>query len=432
MSDEVSIRRIGLVDVNNFYVSCERLFQPRLNGRPVVVLSNNDGIVVARSQEVKDLGVKMGTPWHHLRELARHHRIVHFSSNYTLYGDMSQRVMSVLGQFTPDQEVYSIDESFLDFTRMPRLNLTALGAEIRERVRQWIGLPVCVGFGPTKTLAKLANHVAKKRSAWQGVCDLSVLDARALSDLLAGIEVGEVWGVGPRTEAKLLKLGIRTVADLRAAEPARMRELFSVVLERTVRELGGVACLDLDSPEPKKQIISSRSFGAPINDLEELAQPVQVHMTTAAEKLRRQASVAGAVGVWLETNRFRPQDRQYSSTASLRLTEPTDDTLRLIAVAHALVRHIYKPGYRYAKAGVMLMDIGEKEVEQGMLFDADAAKNVRRDRLMAVMDRVSARWGRGVLAPGAAGLSERRWAMSREHLSPCYTTQWSDLVRVIA
>ncbi|MBN8884485.1 MAG: Y-family DNA polymerase [Rudaea sp.] len=429
---ETAARRIGLVDVNNFYVSCERLFQPRLNGRPVVVLSNNDGIVVARSQEVKDLGVKMGTPWHHLKDLAREHRIVHFSSNYTLYGDLSQRVMSVLSAFTPDQEIYSIDESFLDFTRLPRLNLTTIGVEMRERVRQWVGLPVCVGFGPTKTLAKLANHVAKKRSAWKGVCDLSVLDEQALADLLAGIEVGEVWGVGPRTEPKLQELGIRTVADLRAAGPSRMRALFSVVLERTVRELRGEACQGLDSPEPKKQIISSRSFGAPINDLEELAQPVQVHMTTAAEKLRRQDSVAGAVGVWLETNRFRPQDRQYSPRASMRLPEPTDDTLRLIAVAHALVRHIYRPGYRYAKAGVMLMELGAKAVAQGMLFGADLVKNERRDRLMAVMDRATARWGRGVLAPGAAGLSERRWSMNREHLSPCYKTRWSDLPVVSA
>lgn len=425
------VRRIGLVDVNNFYVSCERLFQPKLNGRPVVVLSNNDGVVVARSQEVKDLGVKMGTPWHQLRDKAKQAGIVHFSSNYTLYGDLSHRVMSVLSQFTPDQEIYSIDESFLDFTRLPKVDLTSVGKEIRERVRQWVGLPVCVGFGPTKTLAKLANHVAKKRPAWQGVCDLGSLSTSDTSDLMASIEVGEVWGVGPRTESRLVELGIRTVADLREADPVRLRALFSIVLERTVRELRGLPCQDLESPEPKKQIISSRSFGVPIKDLAELAQPVQIHMTTAADKLRRQRSVAGAVGVWLETNRFRPQDPQYAPRASVRLPEPTDDTLRLIAAAQVLVRHIYRPGYRYAKSGVMLMDIGEKRVEQRTLFDGDADTSAKRDRLMGVLDRASAKWGRGILGPGAAGLAgDRRWSMNRAHLSPCYTTRWSELVRV--
>jgi DNA polymerase V len=429
------VRRIALVDCNNFYVACERLFQPRYEGVPVVVLSNNDGCVVARSAEVKALGVPMGMPWHKMKDLAKQHNIIHFSSNYTLYGDLSHRVMTVLAEFTPDQEIYSIDECFLDLTTQPRLDPTQLGQTIRQRVKQWVGLPVSVGCASTKTLAKLANHVAKKRSEWNGVCDLAALSGTDQDQLFASIGVREVWGIGPRLEQQLVERGIKTVADLRASDPAAMRRLHSVVLERTIRELSGTPCLDLEPVAPaKQQIISSRSFGAPITEASELAQPLQLYMTRAAEKLRHQGSVAGAVSVWIETNRFRPQDAQHHPAATVKLPEPSDDTMLLIGVAGRLMRHIYRAGHRYVKAGVVLGDIRPKDLRQGTLFDAPTdGQRERRAKLMAVMDRATQKWGRGTLAPGAAGLTTaHRWSMKRGAMSPSYTTRWAELPIVIA
>ena len=428
------MRRIALVDVNNFYVSCERVFQPRLEGVPVVVLSNNDGCAVARSSEVKALGVAMGTPWHQMQDLVKLHGIVGLSSNYTLYGDMSRRAMSVLAQFAPDQEVYSIDECFLDLTPQPHLDATRTGQTIRQRVKQWTGLPVCVGVGPTKTLAKLANHLAKKRPEWSGVCDLATLSPDELAGTLATVGVRDVWGVGRKLEEKLVGQGVRTVADLWAMDPAAARRQHSVVLERTVRELQVVACLDLEETAPnKQQIIASRSFGAPVYEVGELAEAIRAYMTRAAEKLRRQGSVAGAVGVWIETNRFRSQDAQYSPSLTVSLPESTDDTLRLAGFATALLRRIHRAGFRYVKAGVMLLEIRDRAVQQGSLFDAMPEQDERRARLMGVLDRASQKWGRGTIAPGSAGVKEgRRWAMKRGNMTPAYTTRWEELVRVVA
>ena len=428
-------RRIALVDVNNFYVSCERVFRPDLEGKPIVVLSNNDGCVVARSAEVKVLGVPMGLPWFQMKELAREHRILAFSSNYTLYGDLSSRVMAVLGQFAPDQEVYSIDESFLDFTRQPHLDLTTTGQAIRRRVKQWVGVPVSVGIGSTKTLAKLANHVAKKRAGWNGVCDLDTLPGSDIDALLASIEVREVWGVGRKTAMKLAEQGIRSVAELRAANPHRLRERYSVVMERTVRELQGESCIDLEEDAPlKQQIIASRSFGAPVWTEAELAESLRAYMGRAAEKLRRQHGVAGRVGVWLETNRHRLQDAQYHPSSTLPLPAPSDDTAVLTKAAMAVLHHLYRDGFRYVKAGVMLLELGEREVEQGQLFaDAPSANDPLRTALMATLDRINAKWGKGTLGIGSAGLQQpRRWAMKRGTMTPAYTTNWDDLAIVRA
>lgn len=428
------MRRIALIDVNNFYVSCERVFQPRLEGVPVVVLSNNDGCVVARSAEVKALGVAMGMPWHKMQDIAKEHGILALSSNYTLYGDMSRRVMNVLAQFSPDQEVYSIDECFLDLTPQPHVEPTELGKTIRQRVRQWVGVPVSVGVGPTKTLAKLANHVAKKRTEWRGVCDLGTLAEPALDDLLGSIGVREVWGVGHRTEAKLLEQGIKTVADLRAMDAAAVRRGYSVVLERTVRELRGTACIALEDHAPnKQQIICSRSFGAPVYSVEELSESVRAYMSRAAEKMRRQGSIAGAIGLWIETNRFRPQDAQHHPAVTVSLPEATDDTLRLVAMATRLLRRIHRSGYRYVKAGVVLLELRERGVRQGSLFDTTPVLDSKRDRLMSVLDQASQKWGRGTIAPGSAGLAApRAWAMKRGSMTPAYTTRWDELVTVKA
>lgn len=427
-------RRIALVDANSFYCSCERVFRPDLVTRPVVVLSNNDGCVVARSAEVKALGVPMGTPWFQLRDRARRDGIVAFSSNYTLYGDLSRRFMSVLRQFVPpeDQEIYSIDESFLDFTGQPRLDLQATGQVIRARVKQWTGLPVCVGFGSTKTLAKLANHCAKKQPVWNGVCDLTTMDAPDLEALLSRVHVSDIWGVGRRLTAKLEAGGIHTAADLRRTDPKRLRERFSVVLERTVSELRGTSCLSWETePPPKQQIIASRSFGRALLELDELAEAVRAHAGRAAEKLRWQACVTGRVGVWIETNPFRPQDPQYRPQAQIALPVHTDDSSVLAEWAGSVLRSIYRPGYRYVKAGVMLLDIRARAYEQGSLFDVDEARTKGRSTLMTVMDKVNQRWGRGAMGIGSAGIRENRaWTMQRGMLSPRYTTCWDELRKI--
>jgi DNA polymerase V len=428
-------RRIALVDVNNFYVSCERVFRPDLEGKPIVVLSNNDGCVVARSAEVKALGVPMGLPWFQMKDLAREHKILAFSSNYTLYGDLSSRVMAVLGQFAPNQEIYSIDESFLDFTPQSHRDLTETGQAIRRRVKQWVGVPVSVGMAPTKTLAKLANHVAKKRAGWNGVCDLGTLPGPDLEALLASIEVREVWGVGRKTAIKLAAQNIVTVADLKAADPRRIGERYSVVMERTVRELQGESCIDLeeDAP-PKQQIIASRSFGAPVWTKAELAESIRAYMGRAAEKLRRQHSVAARVGVWLETNRHRLQDAQYHPSATLPLTAPSDDTAVLTKAAMTVLHHLYRDGFRYTKAGVMLLELADRDVEQGQLFtNAAFGSSPERSALMATLDRINARWGKGTLGIGSAGLQQpRRWAMKRGTMTPAYTSDWDDLAIVRA
>ena len=303
----------ALVDVNNFYVSCERAFQPRLQKVPMVVLSNNDGCAVARSQEVKDLGIKMGQPWFKMKELAKQHGIIALSSNYTLYGDMSNRATAVLRQFCPDIEVYSIDESFLHVQSVASLHggHISMGQSIKERVLQWTGLPVCVGFGRTKTLAKLSNHLAKKNPSLRGVCDSTTIDEPTMNAWMDKYAVTDVWGVGRRIGAKLNALGIHTIFDLKHSNPKALRDQFGVVLERTVLELQGKSCLALEDVLPdKQQIMSSRSFGNPILRLSELTEAVSWHISDAGEKLRQQKSFAGAVYVFVQTNRFRDDQPQ--------------------------------------------------------------------------------------------------------------------------
>lgn len=417
----------ALVDVNNFYVSCERVFDWRLLGRPVVVLSNNDGCVVARSNEVKALGVKMGAPWHQLKDLAREHAIIALSSNYTLYGDMSRRVMTILADLAPRQEVYSIDECFLDCTGMPEL--FAHGQMIRRRILMWTGLPVCVGFAPSKTLAKLANHCAKKSLAGaEGVCDFTALSAAELRALLQRIEVGEVWGVGPRISVKLQAMGMRSVWDLRQADAATIRDRFSVVLERTVRELRGESCLPLEAlTPPKQQIMCSRSFGQEITTLEELRQSVLTYVARAAEKLRRQRSLTSAVLVFAHTNPFKDVP-QLSRQIVVPLPYPTDDTILLSRAARAGIERIFEPGYRYKKSGTMLMDLQPKTQRQVTLFE-DPVAIARRERLNQTMDRINSCYGRRTVSLLGAGV-EKPWSMKAGNRTPAYTTDWHNLPTV--
>ena len=419
--------QFALVDVNNFYVSCERVFKPRLEGIPMVVLSNNDGCAVARSNEVKALGVKMGTPWFKMKDLAREHRIQAFSSNYTLYGDMSNRVVQILRDFSPDTEVYSIDESFLRIERVAHLygGAVAMGQKMRERIKQWTGLPVCVGVGPTKTLAKFANHLAKKNPEFEGVCDLHVIPRPDRVRWMSGIEVGEVWGVGGRIARRLEVMGIQTVLELRNASPKEMRRHFGVVMERTCNELRGISCLALDDiAQPKQQIMSSRSFGRPVETIEELRESLASYLSRAAEKLRMQQSVSAAVYVFIQTNRFN-KDEQYNAGLTVPMPEPTDDTLTLTAAALAGLEVIYRSGYRYKKAGVMLTLLSDKQARQRSIFD-HAAVTQRSTKLMTALDMINRDYGHGTVRSGASGFTQR-WAMRNENRSPRYTTRWDEL-----
>ena len=414
----------ALVDGNNFYVSCERVFQPTLEGRPVVVLSNNDGCAVARSAEVKALGVKMGTPWFQMKDLAKKHGIVTLSSNYELYADLSNRMMDLLGQYSPDQEIYSIDECFLGLDGFEHYDLIAYGEEIRKTVMQGIGIPVCVGFAATKTLAKLANHCAKKGLAGvEGVCDLGRLSDHERSRLFASIPVGEIWGIGRRLSSQLTERGIATVEALRTADAKTLRREFSVVMERTMAELNGISCMDMQDAIPnKQQIMSSRSFGQYVYDLESLGEAVASYISTATAKLRRQGSLAGMVQVYIRTNPHKATAPQYQRGLTIPLPEPTDDTLRLITIALWGLKKIYRPGYAYQKAGIALMNLRDAGTVQMNLF----SKAKDNTRLMQVMDRVNEVWGRGTLHSGAEGV-QKEWKMKRELKSPGYTTRWDQL-----
>ena len=420
------IRHIALIDVNNFYVSCERVFNPRLNGKPVVVLSNNDGCAVARSNEVKALGVAMGAPWFKLKDLARQHGIIALSSNYALYADMSNRVMSILREFSPDQEVYSIDESFLDLTGFQLRDLIQYGQQMRKRILKWTGLPVCVGIGATKTLAKLANHCAKKRPVFNGVCNFNAMNHQELDALLSEIEVGEIWGVGGRLAPRLQALGFNSVLDLKRANPEQLRQQFSVVMEKTIRELNGTVCIELEEIAPaKKQIMSSRSFGVPVRDYVSLAESITLYISRAAEKLRRQQSFAGSIYVFIRTSPFRPDDTFYSNGLTIPLPSPTDDSRQLASVALWGLRQIYKPNYNYAKAGVMLGELVPSQGVQRDLFSQIKA-NPRSAVLMSTMDNINRKMGKESIKLASEGF-RRPWKMRQENKSPSYTTSWSDL-----
>ena len=422
----------ALVDCNNFYASCEKLFDPKLRDIPVVVLSNNDGCVVARSAEVKALGIPMGVPWFKIQAEAKKYGIQAFSSNYELYADLSNRVVEVLSQFSPNLEVYSIDESFLDISGFPSRDLVTYGGEIRQRILDWLGLAVCVGIGTTKTLSKLANHCAKKGLAGQsGVCDLTRMNVQEIDKLFDEIAVGEVWGVGRKIDARLRNMGIDTVLQLRQADTDLIRCRFSVVLERTVQELKGISCLDIEEVVPdKQQIMCSRSFGRYVHSIGELADAVATYVGRAAEKLRGQESLAGAVTVFIRTNPFSESERPYQKTLTLPLPEHSADTRVLVKFAIKLLKLIYKPGFAYQKAGVMLSDIRPRGMAQTSLF-AQNGNDLRSDRLMSLMDQVNERWGRGSMRV-AAERADHPWQMKRGYMSPRYSTDWDGLPKVIA
>ena len=418
----------ALVDCNNFYASCERVFQPALENKPVCILSNNDGCIIARSNEAKALGIKMGDPWHKRKAFCQEHGVAVFSSNYTLYGDMSRRVMLCLQKFTPDVEVYSIDEAFLQLDGFEYLNLEEYGTTIRRTVYGCTRIPVCIGIGPTKTLAKVANHLAKarqKQGIGSGVLDLC--DRNVRNVVLPVIAVEDIWGVGRRWGKRLQAMGIHTAAQLRDAEPKAMRQVFSVVMERMVHELRGTSCLGLEDIQAKKNIMSSRSFGRMVTDKGELLEAVSSYAARAAEKLRRQGSRANGLYVFLQTNRYRPRHPQYQNSATCSFVLPTSDTGEIISAARSSINCLYRAGFQYHKCGVMLLDIAPASTVQGDLFHT--VDYERSDRLMQVVDRLNARMGRGTVGFAARGI-KRSWEMRQELRSPRYTTRWDELVQV--
>ena len=414
----------ALVDCNNFYVSCERVFDPALEGRPVVVLSNNDGCVIARSNEVKARDVKMGTPEFQARELFRKNGVVVFSSNYALYGDMSQRVMSTLQEFTSRLEIYSIDEAFLLLEAASPERLVELGSLIRSTVKQWTGLPVSIGIGPTKTLAKLASRFAKRNPGLNGVFNLT--DHPRLDELLNRFEVGDIWGVGPRYEKFLQKHGIHSALQLKNAHDGWVKKHMTVMGLRTVQELRGVSCFALEElPVAKKGIMSSRSFGKPVESLEELKEALATYVSRAGEKLRAQRSAASIVHVFLLTNRFKPNEPQYGNSCTTELSIPSSYTPELIWHAHRCLEKIFKPGYRYKKTGVLLAEIVSRDRIQLNLFSLDYPHE-RNKKVMQVVDDINSRWGTDTLRYAAEGM-KKEWGMRRQKLSPRYTTQWSEI-----
>ncbi len=414
--------QIALVDCNNFYVSCERVFRPDLKKIPVVVLSNNDGCVVSRSNEAKALGIKMGQPWFECKALAEEHGILALSSNYALYADMSNRVMSILSGYAPQQEVYSIDESFLDLTGIPKLRDVSYA--IRERVGQWTGIPVCVGIGPTKTLAKLANFVAKRHPRSKGVFNYNDLSEVLQAKLLSQIEVAEVWGIGRRISTRLAEHGIHTVQDLRVAHTATLRAEFGVVVEKTQRELQGLQCMDLEEVAPaKKQIVSSRSFGHSVRDVAVLKDAMSTFVANACVKLRAQNSHASMIQVFLETNRFRKDSPQYSPSLSIALPQPTNDSLVVNRWADYLVGRMFKPEYEYKKAGIMLGEISPQDVCQSDWLEPFQSTDTR---LMNALDELNQRFGRGTVKVSTQG-AFKEWQMKQERKSPNYTTSWDEV-----
>nr|WP_314983802.1 translesion error-prone DNA polymerase V subunit UmuC [uncultured Pantoea sp.] len=414
----------ALVDVNSFYASCETVFRPDLRGKPVVVLSNNDGCVIARSAEAKKAGIKMGAPYFKMREELTRHAVHVFSSNYALYADMSHRVMTILEEMAPSVEIYSIDEAFMDLTGVHNcMALETFGRQVRERVRKETHLTVGVGIAQTKTLAKLANFAAKKWSKTGGIVDLS--DPGRQRKLLPLIDVAEVWGVGHRIGKRLNAMGVMTAKDLADQSTEAIRKQFSVVMERTVRELRGESCLELESmTQVKQQIMCSRSFGSRISDYDQMREAVCAYAERAAEKLRRENQYCRQIGVFVRTSPHATDEPFYGNQSTGQLLIPTQDTRDIISVAIACLDNIWIEGHRYMKAGIVLGDFFSQGVAQLDLFDEHQPRR-NSEELMKLIDTVN-KLGSGKLWFAGQGIN-KAWSMKREMLSPAYTTRITDL-----
>ena len=416
-------RCIALVDCNNFFVSCERVFRPDLEGRPVVVLSSNDGCVISRSNEAKALGIGMGVPWFKVRSAPKNREVVVFSSNFPLYSDLSNRVKRLLSVFSPVHEEYSVDESFLDMTGQTDVVRQAFA--IREAVWREVGIPVCVGIGPTKTLAKLANFVAKKHPASGGVFTCDALDTVHKQKLLSGIPAGEIWGIGRRLSRTLAGIGIGNAAQLHDADIRMMRARFGVTMERLILELRGVSCLDITQVSPpRRQILSSRSFGVRITRLDDLENAMAFHAANVGKKLRQEKLVAGMVQVFVETDPFRLDKPQYHPCFCMPFAEPTDSTAEISRYAMHGLQRIYRNGHEYRKGGLCVSELSAADSVGSDLFAVGREKTKRIDE---IMDTINARFGDGTLRLSQDDRLNRRWMPKKGNASQRYTTSWNDL-----
>jgi DNA polymerase V len=422
----------ALIDVNNCYVSCERLFNPKLKDVPVIVLSNNDGCAVARSQEAKDLGIKMGVPLFQIRDIVEKHNVQVLSSNYALYAEMSQRFHSILAEYvTPgEQEIYSIDECFLKLTAYSEnYDLVEYAQDMRQRILQWIGLPVCIGIGRSKTEAKLANHMAKKAKRFNGVCDLVSMDPKHRDYFSSLIDVSEVWGVGRQHSKKLKGLGINTVLDLATSNPHQMGKLFSVVMQRTVMELQGVSCIELEQAAPtKKQIISSRSFGARVTDIESLSEAMSDYLQNAVKRLREDESLCGCVIAFAQSNPFDKNRPFYNKSISIGFAEPTDCAAVMNRAVMKRMNELFQEGIEFKKCGVILTAI---ELKSTYIYDllSDSTQIEKNERLQEALEKVKVRFGDKKLAIGPCKMHGRAWTMSRQNLTQNYFS-WEGMLRI--
>ncbi|MBK5345542.1 translesion error-prone DNA polymerase V subunit UmuC [Pseudomonas sp. TH49] len=411
----------GLIDCNSFYASCERVFRPDLAKVPIVVLSNNDGCVIARSYDAKPY-VKMGEPYFQIKNKLKQHGIVPFSSNYALYGDMSERVMTLIESMVPAVEVYSIDEAFADLTGIN--DLDGLGRKIRSQVLRCTGIPVGVGIAHTKTLAKLANHTAKRLQGQTGGV-VNICDPIKRDWVLRNTDIAEVWGVGRRMKVHLDGMGIKTAMDLAKADPWTLRKNFSVVIEKTARELAGTPCLELDEPDPPKQeICCSRMFGKRLKELPPIKEAVATYMMRASEKLRAQRSLCKKIRVSIRTGMFNPDEAKYANGVVVDLPYPTDDVRLLTTVAIDALDRVFRPGFSYSKAEVMLLNLCQPGEYTDDLFAA--SQPAEATKVMAVLDQINERWGRGTLR-AASVPSNPDWGMRREMMSQSYTTRLDQL-----
>lgn len=411
----------GLLDCNNFYASCERVFNPSLNGRPIVVLSNNDGCVIARSNEAKALGIPMGAPAFQIKDIVKANNVSVFSSNYTLYGDMSGRVMSILAEQAPEIEIYSIDEAFIELSGI--VNLSQVGSNIVSKVIRGTGIPVSLGIAPTKTLAKVANKFAKKYPAYERVCIIDTEEKRIRALQLT--EIADVWGIGRRQAAKLEKQGVKTAYDFTQLPGSWVRKNMTVIGERTWKELRGISCIDMESAPPaKKQICTSRSFGKMVEDFDTMAEAVATYASTCAKKLRQQKGYAMSLMVFIHTNNFREDLPQYWKNAVIHLPVPTSDTLEIVHYALSGLRNIFIEGYQYKKAGVIITEI-TSTAQLGLFDSIDRDK---RERLMAAIDKINGDYNQHVKL-AVQGFS-REWKLKQEQLSQHYTTDLNEIINI--
>lgn len=421
-----------LIDVNNMYVSCERVFDPYLNDKPVIVLSNNDGCAVARSNESKALGIKMGVPLFQIKDIVQQHNVIVLSSNYAMYAEMSRRFHTILASYVTDEEVepYSIDECFVDFTAYERnFDLEKVGQQMRQQIWKWLGLPVCVGIGRSKTEAKIANHIAKKNAGFNSVCDLVNMDPCNKEYYFSLIDVSEVWGVGRKHAKKLHSMGVKSVLDLACTKAREMQRQFSIVMARTINELQGISCIEIeDTPPSKKQIIKSCSFGAKVTELNDLKEAIAMHAQEACKRLRDEESLCGCLRVFVQSSPFDESAPFYNRSITGAFSEPTDSALDFVKAAVRMVSNIYKEGIKYKKCGVILTGL---EPKAGHTYDllTDFEVIERKEQLMKALDNVHNKFGKKKLGVGPCYIPGRTWSMSRDKLSK-NPFKWEELLTI--